>query len=90
MDKKDFIDLIKVAEGILRMEEGCKILTGHGLDEGDVSEVYLVWEILRRNAAERFHVTDDLDKDIDNYHEYVAILESKELTAEEKYERLTA
>lgn len=90
MDKKDFIDLIKVVEGILRMEEGCKILTGHGLDEGDVSEVYLVWEILRRNAAERFHVSDNLDRDTDNYHEFVTILESEVLTAEEKYEKLIA
>ena len=90
MEKKDYIDLIRIAEAILRMEEGVKILTGTDLSEGVGSEVYLVWEILRRNAAERFHVTDDLDEDIDNYHEYVAILESKELTAEEKYEKLIA
>ncbi len=90
MDKKDFIDLIKVAEAILRMEEGCKILTGHGLDEGAVTEVYLIWEILRRNSAERFHTTDNLDEDTDNYHAFIEILESEELTAEEKYERLIA
>lgn len=90
MDKKDFIDLIKVAEAILRMEEGVKILTGTDLSEGLGSEVYLVWEILRRNAAERFLVSDNLDKDTDNYHEFVTILESEVLTAEDKYERLSA
>lgn len=88
MDKKDFIDLIKVAESILRMEEGVKILSGTDLGEGEASKVYLIWDILRRNAAERFCVTDNSDMDADNYQEFVEILESKELTAEEKYERL--
>lgn len=90
MDKHDFIDLIKVAEGVLRIEEGCKILTGYGLETGEVTQVYLVWEILRRNSAEKFQVARNLDEDTDNYGEFVAILESNELTAEEKYERLVA
>lgn len=90
MDKHDFIDLIKVVEGVLRIEEGCRILTGYGLESGEVTQVYLVWEILRRNAAERFQVAKNLDEDTDNYGEFVAILESKELTAKEKYERLLA
>ena len=90
MSKQDYIDLIKIAEAILRMEEGLKILTGTDLSEGVGSEVYLVWEILRRNAAERFHVVENLDKDTDNYHEFVTILESEKLTPEEKYEKLIA
>lgn len=90
MEKKDYIDLIKIAEAVLRMEEGVKILTGTDLSEGVGSEVYLVWEILRRNAAERFHVSDNLDRYTDNYHEFVTILESEVLTAEEKYEKLIA
>lgn len=64
------------------MEEGVKILTGTDLSEGVGLEVYLVWEILRRNAAERFYVSNNLDRDTDNYHEFVAILESEVLTAE--------
>lgn len=35
MNKDDFIDLIKVAEGILTLEKGCKILSGVGFDEGE-------------------------------------------------------
>lgn len=90
MSKQDFIDLIKVAEGILRIEEGCKIITGCDMSEGASSEIYLVWEILRRNSAGRFHVVANLDKDEENYHNFVSILESRELTAEEKYEKLIA
>lgn len=37
MDKHDFIDLIKVVEGVLRIEEGCRILTGYGLETGEVT-----------------------------------------------------
>ena len=39
MDKHDFIDLIKVVEGVLRIEEGCRILTGYGLETGEVTQV---------------------------------------------------
>lgn len=88
MSKQDFIDLIKVAEGILRIEEGCKIISGCDMGEGDGSEVYLVWDILRRNSTKRFCATENLEKDDDNYQNFVSILESKELSAEEKFERL--
>lgn len=88
MSKQDFIDLIKVAEGILRIEEGCKIISGCDMGEGDGSEIYLVWDILRRNSAKRFCATENLEKDDDNYQNFVSILESKELSAEEKFERL--
>ena len=74
MEKKDYIDLIRIAEAILRMEEGVKILTGTDLSEGVGSEVYLVWEILRRNAAERFRVSKDLDLDENNYGDFMEIL----------------
>lgn len=36
MRKEDFIDLIKVAEGIMTLEKDCKILSGVGFDEGDL------------------------------------------------------
>lgn len=90
MSKQDFIDLIKVAEGILRIEEGCKIISGCDMGEGDGSEIYLVWDILKRNSAKRFYEADSLEEDDENNQIFVSILESKELNAEEKYERLTA
>lgn len=90
MSKQDFIDLIKVAEGILRIEEGCKIISGCDMGEGDGSEIYLVWDILRRNSAKRFCAAKNLENDDDNYRNFVSILESRELTAEEKYEKLIA
>ena len=88
MKKQDYIDLIKVAESVLRIEEGCKLLTGYGLEAGEVTDVYLLWEILRRNAADKYRVSENLDQDTDNYEEFVAILENKKISAEEKYRKL--
>ena len=90
MDKKDYIDLIKVAEAIMRLEKACVCMTGCTFDEGECYEVYFLWEVLRRNAAEKFHYTDDLDRDTSNYQEFMDIMKSEELTSEEKYERLLA
>lgn len=90
MNKEDYIDLIKAVEAIIRLEEGCKIITGHGIDEGETSAIFVLWEVLRRNAAERFRCVSDFEDDTDNYHAFVGILENPELTPEEKYERLTA
>ena len=35
MRKEDYIKLIRVAEGIMKIEEASRILSGCGLDEGD-------------------------------------------------------
>ena len=88
MEKKDYIDLIKVAEAIMRLEKACVSMTGCTFDEGECYEVYFLWEVLRRNAAARFHYTDNLDEDTDNYQEFMSILKSEVLSAEEKYNRL--
>ena len=90
MNRRDFIDLIKVAEAILRLEEGCKILSGVGFDEGAGNDTFLVWEVLRRNAAEHYHYTDNLDVDIANYRKFSDIIQNKDMTPEEKYEALIA
>ncbi len=90
MEKRDYIDLIRVAEAIMRLEKVCVTMTGCTFDEGECHEVYYLWDILRRNAATRFHSTDDLDLDSKSYQEFVGILNSEELTAEEKYKRLLA
>lgn len=90
MNKRDYMDLLKVAEAILRLEEGCRILTGVGLDEGAGNEAFILWEVLRRNAAEHYHYTDNLEVDVDNYREFSNIISSKEMSLEEKYEALMA
>lgn len=88
MNKRDFIDLIKVAEAILRLEEGCKIISGVGLDEGEGNNVFLLWEVMRRNAAEHYRYTDKFEEDIDNHEKFVEIISSQTMTVEEKYEAL--
>jgi len=74
----------------LRLEEGCKIISGVGLDEGAGNEAFVLWEVLRRNAAEHYQYTDDLEVDVANYREFSIIISSKEMTLEEKYEALMA
>lgn len=51
MDKRDYIDLIKVAEAVMRLENACVSMTGCAFDEGESCEIYFLWEVLRRNAA---------------------------------------
>ena len=41
MERKDFIKLIKAAEGVMILEDACKIITGCNLDEGQCSSIYL-------------------------------------------------
>ena len=53
-ERKDFIKLIKAAEGVMILEDACKIITGCNLDEGQCSSIYLLWEVIRDNSAERF------------------------------------
>ena len=84
MRKEDYIKLIRVAEGIMKIEEASRILSGCGLDEGECTSVYLLWEVLRDNAVERFRKSDDLE----NYRAFTEILENREMTAEEKWEEL--
>lgn len=88
MKKQDYIDLIRVAEAILRLEEGCRILTGQTFDNGDGNEVYAVWDILRRNAAKCYQEDKDLDVDFENHERFSSIIQDMSLTAEEKCERL--
>lgn len=88
MNKEDFIDLIKVAEAILKLEEGCKILSGVGFEEGAGNDTFLVREVLRRNAAEHYRYTEDLNTDIENYKKFADIINCKDMTPEEKYEAL--
>ena len=88
MEKEDYIGLIKVAEGIMTLEKGCKILSGVGFDEGKGNHVFDLWEILRRNAAEHFRYSNDLEQDVVNYREFSEILQNEDLSPEEKYNKL--
>lgn len=90
MTKEDFITLINVVEGILKIEQGCMILTGCTLEDGEAGKVYMLWDMLRRHTAKRFQAATDLEEDTKNYQAFVDILTSGELTAEEKYEKLIA
>lgn len=88
MTKEDFIDLIETTEGIQIIDDTVRVLTGQGLDEGVGGKAFRIWEVLRRNSAERYHISFNLEEDTERYHEFYQILESKELTPEEKYEKL--
>jgi len=90
MDKRDYIDLIKVTEGIIKLEKGVEILSGKTFEEGEGVSVYYLWEILRRNASEKFWYSDEFEDDTERYEMFSGILNDTELTPEEKYERLTA
>ena len=90
MGKQDFIDLIKVAEGIMTLEKACKIMSGVGFDEGEGSRVFALWDIIRRNSAKRFHNTNNFELDIEHYRAFSEILQSESMTPEEKYEKLIA
>ena len=70
MNREDYVDLIKVAEAILRLEEGCRILTGALFDNGEGSELYIVWDILRRNAAKSYQEDANLDIDCENHERF--------------------
>lgn len=35
MEKEDYIKLIRVAEGIMKLEAASKVISGHALDEGE-------------------------------------------------------
>lgn len=89
MSKQDFIDLIKVAEGIMKLEKACKIMSGIGFDEGEGSRVFVLWDVIRRNSAVRFHNTEkNFELDIEHYRAFSEILQSESMTPEEKYEAL--
>lgn len=44
MDKRDYIDLIKVTEGIIKLEKGVEILSGKSFEEGEGVSVYYLWK----------------------------------------------
>lgn len=88
MSKEDYIDIIKAVEGVLKLEEACITLTGTGLDQGEGAAIYLLWEVLRRNAAEQFHSCRNINEDAERYEAFVEILCSKALTTEEKCKKL--
>lgn len=86
--KEDYIDLLKVAEGIMKLEKASRIMTGACFDEGEAYTVYQLWEVLRRNAAKRFHDSADNDLNIKTYRMFMDIVEDLELAVEEKYQKL--
>lgn len=91
MGKQDFIDLIKVAEGIMTLEKACKIMSGVGFDEGEGSRVFVLWEVIRRNSAICFQSIDNnIELDIEHYRAFTEILQSESMTPEEKYEALVS
>ena len=67
----------------LCLSQGCN------LDEGQCSSIYLLWEVIRDNSAERFSRHETIDIDNESYRAFVGILENRGMTAEEKYAELT-
>ena len=88
MNRADFIALIEATEAVLKIEQACRVMTGAGLDEGEAVKAYGLWDVIRRNSAEKYQTAADLDVDSERYHNFIEILQSEELTAEEKYEKL--
>jgi hypothetical protein len=88
MEKEDYIKLIRVAEGIMKLEAASKIISGHELDEGECYQVYFLWEVLRSNAGEKYRLAKDLEQDSMNYSAFARIIENVDMSAEEKYAAL--
>ena len=88
MKREDYIAIIKAVETIMKIEEACISLTGVGLEQGDGNDVYLLWEVLRRNSSKKYHVSSDLDQDSENYEAFIDIITDTMLSAEEKWEKL--
>lgn len=88
MTKEDYIDLIKVAECIVKINNICKQLTNYPLDYGECGQVYLLWDVLRRHADFQFQETGNLETDCENVNSFMDILENEKLTPEEKYNML--
>ena len=87
MTKEDFITLINVVEGIVRIEKGYRIISDNSF-EGEAGKVYGVWDLIRKYSADRFQPSDDMDEDAERYRKFEEILYSEELTSEEKYHKL--
>lgn len=88
MKKEDLVRIIQAVEAVEKIDEACHIMTGMGLDQGEATEVLLLWEILRDYAKDEYRKNDDLDKDVDNYTAFDAVFRNQELSAEEKYNLL--
>ena len=54
MTKDEFISLIKVAEAVIKIDQACRSLTNFGLDEGSCSDVFLLWNLLQSNSAQKY------------------------------------
>ena len=88
MNKKDFLDLIRAYDAVLKLEDACEMLTGTNyLTLGKCRNLNLIYEIIYRNSSERYYLPENPDADErgDAFHE---IIESRTMTAEEKCEAL--
>ena len=54
MTKDEFITLIKVAEAVIKIDQACRSLTNFGLDEGSCNDVFLLWNLLQSNSAQKY------------------------------------
>jgi len=83
MDKRDMIDLIKVAEAVERMRMRLTEFIGGGeLDNPDIETMSEVYEVIKRNSI----YPGEEDYDVDTFD---AIINALNKTPEEKYMLLT-
>ena len=90
MTKDEFITLIKVAEAVIKIDQACRSLTNFGLDEGSCNDVFLLWNLLQSNSAQKYKMEGNTELEMQSYRAFTHILENTTLTPEEKYPLLTS
>lgn len=89
MEKRDMVDLIDAARGLIILDKAIIALTGTYLEGEESSKIDLVWDVIHRNSNPKFF-SDDL-KDADAaFADFMDIMQKTDITPEEQYELLMA
>ncbi|SNU06658.1 hypothetical protein SAMN06297422_1077 [Lachnospiraceae bacterium] len=84
MNSTDFKDLIRAWDDFMKMDHIIIALSGgSGLDYDEFLGLWNIESIIRRNSKYSKYHSDEMNQ------EYLSILNSTELSVEEKYNRLT-
>lgn len=78
MDKRDYIELIRVGDVLDRMDEALQILTGYGHEEGRIMDLDKVYDVLQRNSKYSNEDDDHISE------QFFAIVSDKSRSVEER------